>query len=162
MASTQTQGDLSLLRDPVAGWLLRSRIPARLAYSGKDGTPRVVPMWFHWNGETFVMGSVPNSPKVAALRARADVALTIDTDVFPHHVLMVRGKAQIELVDGVAKEYAASAQRYAGEEQGALWIKRMEQLSSQMARIEITPTWVRILDFQSRFPSAIVKRMENA
>jgi len=87
MAPAQTQGDLSLLRDPVAGWLLRARIPARLAYSGKDGTPRVVPMWFHWNGETFVMGSVPNSPKVAALGARADVALTIDTDVFPHHVL---------------------------------------------------------------------------
>ncbi|MDQ3044823.1 MAG: pyridoxamine 5'-phosphate oxidase family protein [Chloroflexota bacterium] len=156
------QGDISLLTDPVAEPLLRSRIPARLAYSWKDGTPRVVPIWFHWNGKTFVMGSDPNSPKVDALRANPDVALTIDTDDFPHKVLMVRGKVSVELVDGIAKEYAASANRYFGEEQGTAWVEQMGQLMSQMARIEITPNWVGILDFQGRFPSAIAKRMERA
>ena len=48
------QGDLALLNDPIAQALLRSTIPARLAYSWTDGTPRVVPIWFHWTGEEFV------------------------------------------------------------------------------------------------------------
>lgn len=42
-----TQGDLSLLQHPVAIELLQSNIPARLAYIWTDGTPRVVPIWFH-------------------------------------------------------------------------------------------------------------------
>ena len=41
------QGSLELLHDPVAEKLLGSTIPARLAYTWMDGTPRVVPVWFH-------------------------------------------------------------------------------------------------------------------
>ena len=43
------QGDLKLLSSPVAQELLQSTIPARLGYIARDGTPRVVPIWFHWN-----------------------------------------------------------------------------------------------------------------
>ena len=32
-------------------------------------------------------------------------------------------------------------------------------MSPQMARIGIRPEWVGILDFETRFPSAIAKRM---
>ena len=41
------QGSLELLEDPVATALLDSAIPARLAYTWMDGSPRVVPIWFH-------------------------------------------------------------------------------------------------------------------
>ena len=41
------QGDLGLLQHPVAQELLVSKIPARLAYIASDGTPRVLPIWFH-------------------------------------------------------------------------------------------------------------------
>jgi hypothetical protein len=41
------QGTLAWLDDPVAQTLLHSTIPARLAYVWPDGTPRVVPIWFH-------------------------------------------------------------------------------------------------------------------
>ncbi len=44
------QGNLSLLQSPVAQELLQSTIPARLAYNWTDGTSRVIPIWFHWNG----------------------------------------------------------------------------------------------------------------
>ena len=43
--------------DPIAQELLRSTIPARLAYIWLDGTPRVVPIWFHWTGREFVLGT---------------------------------------------------------------------------------------------------------
>ncbi len=70
------QGGLALLNDPVAQELLRSTSPARLAYVWRDGTPRVVPIWFHWNGKEIILGTPPNAPKVQALstngKGRAD------------------------------------------------------------------------------------------
>jgi dihydroflavonol-4-reductase len=41
------QGDLRLLESDVAQRLLASTIPARVAYIARNGTPRVVPTWFH-------------------------------------------------------------------------------------------------------------------
>ena len=41
----------------MAQLLLTSKIPARLAYTWTDGTPRVVPIWFHWNGTQMIFGS---------------------------------------------------------------------------------------------------------
>ena len=49
------QGDLKLLDSDMAKRLLNSKIPARLAYTAKDGTPRVIPTWFHWDGSELVM-----------------------------------------------------------------------------------------------------------
>ena len=37
-------GSLALLEDPVAQRLLHATIPARLAYTALDGSPRVVPI----------------------------------------------------------------------------------------------------------------------
>jgi hypothetical protein len=45
------------------------------------------------------MGSPVNAPKVKALAANPKVALTVDTDSFPPHVLLVRGEAAVEVVD---------------------------------------------------------------
>ena len=97
---TRPQGDLSLLEEPVAQELLRSSIPARLAYLGRDGAPRVVPVAFHWDGTEIVFGTWPEAAKVAAIRERPEVALTIDGDEFPYKVLQVRGTARVEVVEG--------------------------------------------------------------
>lgn len=51
---TTRQGDVTLLNDPVAQKLLQAPIPAHLAYVWTDGTPRVVPIWFHWTGNEVV------------------------------------------------------------------------------------------------------------
>ena len=149
------QGDLSLLHDPVAEKLLVSTIPARLAYNWTDGSPRVVPIWFHWNGTEFVLGSPPKAPKLKAIRKDPRVALTIDGNDFPHQVLLIRGLARVEECDGVAPEYAACATRYFGKEQGEAWVANVAGMISSMGRIVITPTWAGILDFQTRFPSAL-------
>jgi hypothetical protein len=148
------QGSLELLHDPVAEKLLGSTIPARLAYTWMDGTPRVVPVWFHWTGEQFVIGSPARAPKLKALAADPHVAMTIDDHtVWPHSVLLVRGTAEVEMLDDVVPEYALSAERYFGPEQGPGWVSTLR--GKPMARIAITPTWVGILDFETRFPSAL-------
>src|SRR5438876_12055806 len=95
------QGDLSLLQHPASLELLASKIPARLAYIATDGTPRVVPIWFHWNGRELVLGTPPKAPKLRALAKNPRVALTIDDNNFPHKVLLIRGNACLERINGI-------------------------------------------------------------
>src|SRR5579871_2230087 len=149
------QGGLELLQHPASQELLRSAIPARLAYVWPDGTPRVVPIWFHWTGTEFVLGSPVKAPKLKALAANPKVALTIDDNTFPHKVLLVRGTASVELIDGIVPEYKMAAARYFGEAQGAAWVAQLSSMVSRMARIAIRPEWAGLLDFQTRFPSAL-------
>jgi len=116
------QGSVELLRDPVAKALLESLIPARLAYTWMDGSPRVVPIWFHWTGDQFVLATPPKAPKLKALAADPRVALTIDDNKWPHKVLLVRGRASVQMLDDVVPEYELAAARYFGPEQGAAWV----------------------------------------
>lgn len=156
------QGDLALLDDPVAQRLLQSTIPARLAYNWHDGTPRVIPIGFHWTGSEIVLGTFPDAPKMKALRDGAKVALTIDSDTMPYKVLMVRGSVRTDTVEGIAPEYAAMTKRVMGEEQGQAWLENMRPISPRMARVFIRPEWVGILDFETRFPNALERAMERA
>ena len=43
----QPQDVTRVLSDPLAQELMRSSIPARLAYVGPDGFPRAIPIGFH-------------------------------------------------------------------------------------------------------------------
>jgi hypothetical protein len=153
------RGDLTLLEHPVAQHLLRSTIPARLAYIALDGTPRVVPMQFHWTGEEIVLNCWPDDPKVAALRAHPAVALTIDTAEPPFQLLQIRGIAALALIDGVSLELVAAAHRYMGPEAGQTWVEQASRLSQQTVRIAIRPTWVDVLDFETRLPGGMVRRL---
>jgi len=146
-------GGVELLKDPVAEALLGSVNPARLAYTWTDGSPRVVPIWFHWTGVQFVLGSPPKAPKLRALAADPRVALTIDDNAWPYKELLIRGRASAELLDDVGPEYELAATRYFGPEQGPAWVSTLR--GKPMARIAVTPEWVGIIDFQTRFPSAL-------
>ena len=66
------------------------------------------------------------------------------------------------MVAGVSPEYASSARRLFGDEGGEAWINQMAPITPSMARVFITPEWVGILDFETRFPSALERAMEQA
>ena len=149
------QGDLGLLQHAAAQELLHSKIPARMAYVWTDGTPRVIPIWFHWNGREIVMGTPPKAPKLKALARNPKVSLTIDDNTFPNKVLLIRGSARLDPVEGIAPEYALAAERYFSEEQARAWLTQLRQMITSMVRITVTPEWVGLLDFKTRFPSAL-------
>jgi hypothetical protein len=48
---------------------------------------------FRWNGSAIVMCTAKNAAKVSALRHNPAVALTIDTEAHPPHILLIRGGA---------------------------------------------------------------------
>jgi pyridoxamine 5'-phosphate oxidase-like protein len=149
------QGSLSLLETPEARELLQSQIYARLGYIGADGEPRVIPINFHWDGKEIVLGSHTDGPKVAAIRKNPLVALSIDENGFPPKVLTIRGRASIAIEPNVTKEYAAAMERYMGPEAGKAFVDGLRAQNMPMARIAIEPTWVGLLDFQTRLPHAL-------
>ena len=74
-------------------------------------------------------------------------------------MLTIQGTARIDLVDEVATEYADAAQRYVGREQGRAWVEQLGRIAPELARIAVTPNRVTVLDFETRFPSALARRM---
>jgi hypothetical protein len=148
------QGSPELLDTPLARKLLAAAIPARMAYTAKDGTPRIAASWFQWAGGAVVMPTFVQAPHVAAparrlaaLRARPDVAVSIDTESTPAQVLMIRGRATVTEVDGVDPDYADSARQYLGDEAAGEYLAMLDQPGTRMARIAVRPTWVGLLDF---------------
>ena len=129
--------------------LLASSSAAHLAYIGKDGTPRVIPVGFFWTGDQVVISTATTSPKVAALSDRPEVALTIDAGDTPDQAraLSLRGRASVEIVDGVVEEYLAAARKTMDAEAAAEFEQNVRGMYDQMARIAITPDWVRYYDF---------------
>ena len=146
---------LTLLHTPFAQALLCSTIPARLAYTGRDGTPRVLPIWFHWTGEVFVLGTRWDSGKVKALSTQPKVALTIDSESFPYKALQVRGTIEIETIEGIVPEYELCAKRYLGEKRGQMWLAQFRQALLPMARLVVRPVWAGILDVAQLYPHVI-------
>lgn len=146
----------TLQTDEVAQHLLSSPIMARLAYTWRDGTPRVVPMWFHWTGQDILMGAPPNSPKMKMLAERPQVAVSIDSVDWPYEWLTVRGTASVQLVSEPLPfaEYVSMAYRYLGEMGGEQFLAAQRHTFQSWVRIAIQPEEVRILDFQGRFPGA--------
>ena len=129
--------------------LLTSTSMAHLAYLGTDGTPRVIPIGFYWTGDQVVVSTASTAPKVTAIPAHPDVALTIDTGDTPEQArsLSIRGRATVEVVDGVTEEYLAGARKSLDGDALAEFERNCRQLYGQMARIAITPQWARYYDF---------------
>jgi hypothetical protein len=92
-----------VLNRPLSQELL-ARDLTRLAYVAKDGTPRTIPIGFVWNGSEIVMCTTTNAPKLAALRHNTAVALTSDTEVNPPKILLIRGRVELDVVDGIPEE----------------------------------------------------------
>ena len=99
------QSDITdVLNRPISLELL-ARGFTRMAYVAKDGTPRSIPIGFVWNGSTIVMCTAKNAPKLPAPRRNSAVALTIDTEVHPPRILLIRGRAALDVVEGILDEF---------------------------------------------------------
>jgi hypothetical protein len=136
---------------------LLARDLTRLAYVAKDGTPRNVPIGFTWNGSEIVMCTPKNAPKLQALRENPTVALTIDTEVHPPKILLIRGRADLDFVDGIPDEYLEATTTYQmTPEQRIEWEAEVRSLYHDgMVRIVVTPTWAKLIDFETTLPRAV-------
>jgi hypothetical protein len=150
-----------VLNRPLSQQLL-ARDLTRLAYVAKDGTPRAIPIGFTWNGTEVVLCTTKNAPKLPALREHPAVALTIDTEVHPPKLLLIRGQAELDVVDGIPDEYLQMNGSYEmTAEQRVHWEAEVRSLYDGMVRIVVTPTWAKLIDFETTLPTAVEELIQQ-
>ncbi|TQS39711.1 pyridoxamine 5'-phosphate oxidase family protein [Cryptosporangium phraense] len=157
-----TPNEITEILDRPYSQELLARDITRLAYVGRDGFPRNVPIGFTWNGSEIVMCTSKNAPKLASLRANPAVALTIDTEVHPPKILLIRGHATLDETDDIPDEFLQMNGTYAiTAEQRVEWEKEVRSLYDGMVRIVVMPTWVKLIDFETTLPSAVQELAER-
>lgn len=146
---------------PISRQLLRDECILHLSYTAPDGAPRVIPIGYIWDGARFLMWTVPHSDKVGALQADGRVAITIDVLGPPPRVLLARGRAALETVDGVPDGYLKASHRTMPREAWDDFDTQVRGLYKQMTVITVTPDWAKLLDFETTAPSAVEKLMRE-
>jgi PPOX class probable F420-dependent enzyme len=73
----------------------------------RGGTPQPTPVWFHWNGEDFLIFSQPNVAKIRNITANRRVALNFNTGEDGDNVAVFIGEARV--ADGPAAESRVAA-----------------------------------------------------
>jgi PPOX class probable F420-dependent enzyme len=61
----------------------------------RDGMPQPVPVWFLWDGETFLIYSQPEARKVKNIRENPRVAVNLNSDAHGGNIVRTEGIAEI-------------------------------------------------------------------
>ncbi|MFF1798813.1 pyridoxamine 5-phosphate oxidase, partial [Kitasatospora sp. NPDC058263] len=66
------------------------------------------------------------------------------------------GRAALDVVVGIPDEYRGGTGAYEmTPEQRAAWEAEVRSLYDGMVRIVVTPTWAKLIDFETTLPSAV-------
>jgi PPOX class probable F420-dependent enzyme len=75
---------LERLRIEIAVWLTTVTV---------EGQPQSTPVWFHWDGETFLFWSQPGTPKLVNMGSNPHVSLHLVGDPEAEDVVTIEGLA---------------------------------------------------------------------
>lgn len=106
--------------DPRALELLSQTILGHLGFTGLDGYPHVIAVWYEYRDGEILVASRPDEYKCRSLRADGRAAFTVSTPERPYWSTMVAGDASVErLPEARRMEFiGALARRYLGQEAG--------------------------------------------
>ena len=76
--------------------LLRSDLVAWLVTTGRNATPVPTPVWFWWDGETILVYSQRDKPKLRHIAARSRVAFALRTDELGDRIVVISGDATVD------------------------------------------------------------------
>ena len=64
----------------------------------------------------------------------------------------VRGEAMVHEVDGVPDGYIESSRLLRSDEERTAFAAQVRELYDSMVEVQITPTWAKVLDFETTGP----------
>ena len=99
---------------------LKKEIVIWFATVSPDGEPGVVPVWFLWEKDSFVIYSQPGL-KVRNVRANPKVQLHLNTDEVGDVVIRVSGTAKIVRTEPPANKVPAFVHKYRDQIKGFGW-----------------------------------------
>jgi PPOX class probable F420-dependent enzyme len=77
-----------------------------------DGMPQPTPVWFLWDGETFLIYSKPDALKVRNIAKNSKVALSLNCDEWGSEVVVITGEASIDHAAPPASRQSAYLKKY--------------------------------------------------
>ncbi|HSG17815.1 MAG TPA: TIGR03667 family PPOX class F420-dependent oxidoreductase [Anaerolineae bacterium] len=83
-----------------------------LSTTGADDYPQPRPVWFLWDGESFLIYSRPGTAKLKHIAARPKVALNFDGDGQGGDIVVFTGRAAIDASAPPADQLPAYSQKY--------------------------------------------------
>jgi PPOX class probable F420-dependent enzyme len=130
--------DLTKERDAHIDQRLRSDPIAWLTTVRADGRPHTVPVWFVWDGKTFLIISQPNTLKIRNLRGNPHVTLALDGSDAGGDVVVVEGTAELLKERSSELNGAHYEAKYGADIQGMG--QTLEQLAESFSQpIRVTP-----------------------
>ncbi len=78
----------------------------------QDGMPQPTPVWFYWDGNTFLIFSQPKAKKLANIRQNPKVALNFNSDTDGGDVLILFGQARIDPAPVTIQENLPYVEKY--------------------------------------------------
>ncbi|HEY8454049.1 MAG TPA: TIGR03667 family PPOX class F420-dependent oxidoreductase [Actinopolymorphaceae bacterium] len=109
---------------------------------GSDGTPQPSPVWFVWNGESFLIYSEPGKPKLHNIIMNPHVALHLESDGQGGDIVVFTGRAWIDAKGPTDEEERAYRSKYA-ESLERLGMSYDEMRRSYSVVIRVTPERLR-------------------
>ena len=108
MASLDTSTDRGKhvegrLKDDKIAWLTTVR---------SNGQPDSVPVWFLWDGDTILIYSKPNAPKIRNLESNPYVSVTVDDTRGGGDVIRIEGSAELVQGHPLGTEVPAYMEKY--------------------------------------------------
>jgi PPOX class probable F420-dependent enzyme len=93
---------------------LRAEVVAWLITVASDGTPLPTPVWFWWDGESILVYSQRDKPKLRHIAANPRVALAMRTDELGDDIVVVTGDAAVDSSAPAADQLPGYVDKYHG------------------------------------------------
>ena len=124
---------LAALREDVVAWLITV---------SADGTPVPTPVWFWWDGETILVYSQRDKPKLRHIAANPRVSFALRTDELGDEITVISGTAAVDAASPSADQLPGYVEKYGAliERLGADPVSFAGEYS---VPVRITPTKLR-------------------
>jgi PPOX class probable F420-dependent enzyme len=121
---------------------LRDELVAWLVTVAPDGTPVPTPVWWWWDGETLLVYSQPDKPKLRHIAANPRVALALRTDEIGADLAVITGDAAVDESAPAAFEVPGYVAKY-GDEIANMGSNPEEFSGGYSVPIRVRPTKLR-------------------
>ena len=110
---------------------------AKVATSGPDGQPHVMPVWFALDGEDLVFTTWGDSLKGRNLRRDPRAAIVVDDEVAPYAFVHVRGRVTLsEDLEELLRFAKAIGGRYMGSDRAEEFGRRNAVVGELLVRLQ--------------------------
>ncbi len=119
---------------------LNGKHNAILATIKKDGSPQLTPVWYRWDGEQFWVSITTERAKYKNIQRDPRISLCID-DAATSMTVIATGKARLTK-DNLWADTQKIVERYRGSEQGAAYVKGMQEKKEPRVLLVLKPEHV--------------------